>query len=139
MILKQLSIFVNNQTGRLCDITKIIASNGINLRALCLVESTHRGILRMIADDSPAAQAKLEAAGLGVWADDVIAVKMDDHPGSLSGILEVLAQYEIGVEYLYAFLAAEQGTAYVALCVQPGAEQKAVDGLTAAGYTGFSF
>jgi len=135
MIQKQLAIFVENKTGALCKITKIIADCKINLRALCIAETKDYGILRIIVDNPSEALDKLRSLGISVTVNNMVIVKMADHPGSLAEILEVLARHDIGVNYLYAFLSGEQkDTAYVALRIDSDKEQKAVEVLQEKGY-----
>ena len=138
MLQEQLAIFVENRTGKLHEITKIIASCSVNLRALCIAETTNYGILRIIVDKPSEVLIKLKAAGLTVQKNNMLVIKMDDCPGSLAAIAEVLAQHNIAVEYLYAFLASEQiPAAYVALRVSASQEQEAVAALLEKGYTGY--
>ena len=137
MIMKQLAVFVENKTGKLCKATKIIAENKINLRALLIAETSDYGVLRIIVDNPLEAYEKLKAAGLTVVMNDMIVVKMGDHSGSLNEILVLLAPLDIGVEYLYAFLAVgQENTAYVALRIESGKEQQAIEALKAGGYIG---
>jgi len=137
MLLQQLAIFVENKMGKLSEITKTIAAHNINLRALCIAETADYGILRVIVDCPEQAYDLLKAEGCTVTLNDMVVVRMADHPGSLSGILETLAEHQIGVAYLYAFLAAEPSSgAYVALRIDDDKEPEAIAVLKANGCTG---
>jgi hypothetical protein len=137
MILQQLAIFVENKKGRLSEITRIIASFKINMRALSIAETTDWGILRIIVDNPIEALEQLKSVGLPVSINDMVAVEMADHPGSLYEVLDVLAKNDIGVKYLYAFLSAKQNNAaFVAMRIGSDNTDKAVDVLTKSGYTG---
>jgi len=137
MIVQQLAIFVENKMGKLSEITKTMASHNINLRALCIAETADYGILRVIVDQPLEAHERLKAAGYTVTLNEMIVVGIADQPGSLSRILEVLAQNSIEVAYLYAFLsAARNNAAYVALRIDAGKEEQALEVLRENGCAG---
>ncbi|MCQ2422148.1 MAG: ACT domain-containing protein [Lachnospiraceae bacterium] len=115
MALTQLSVFVENKTGNLAEIVKIIADAGINLRALSLAETSEFGILRLITSDSDKAEKVLKERVI-VKKTDVIAAKLDDQTGGLYTVLNILDKAAIGIEYIYAFTAPHQG-AYTVLRV----------------------
>jgi hypothetical protein len=100
----QISIFLENRAGRLCEVTKILADNGINIRALSLADTSDFGILRLIVSDYDLAKQKLKDAGFTVGRTTVVAVRVDDQPGGLHHILDTLSQNGINVEYMYAFV-----------------------------------
>ena len=104
MIIKQISIFVENKAGRLAEITEAIAAAGIDIRALSIADTTDFGILRLIVDKPEAAALALKEAGLTVSITNVIAVGIDDTPGAFSVPMRVLADAGIDVEYMYAFI-----------------------------------
>lgn len=103
MIIKQLSIFVENKSGRLAQITQTIASLGINIRALSIADTTDFGILRIIVDDADEAAEKLRRNSMTVSVCRVLSVGISDTPGGLSKVLTVLADGGVAVEYVYAF------------------------------------
>lgn len=117
MSLKQLTIFVENKKGALVDITKILAENNVNLRALSIADTQDFGILRLIVNDNDAATNALSAAGYLIKTTDVVGVKIGDQPGKLSTALDVLDKADINMEYLYAFMARTEKHAYVVLRV----------------------
>lgn len=109
MSVKQISVFIENKKGKLADATRYIADHNINLRALSIADTQDFGILRIICDDPKAAKEALEAGGFITTITDVLAAAIDDKPGSLANILEVLAEAHVVVEYTYAFLSAKAG------------------------------
>ena len=118
MIIKQISIFVENKPGRLAEITEIIAKNGINIRALCVADTTHFGILRIIVDDPVEVERVLREAGLTVSITSVLTAAIHDKPGGLAAAMDVLYGANISVEYMYAFISKTDSEAYVILRVQ---------------------
>lgn len=104
MYIKQISVFVENKTGRLADITGILAKNNINIHALSIADTTDFGILRLIADDSDKALAALKAENLAVKVTDVVGVSMPHRAGGLHEVLKKMEENHIGIEYLYDFL-----------------------------------
>ncbi len=117
MIIKQLSIFVENKKGRLADITEIISGAGANIRALSIADTTDFGILRLIVDKPDAAAEALKEAGVTVSVTNVIAIGIDDTPGAFSVPMRILSEADIDVEYMYAFITRKSEKAYVILRV----------------------
>jgi len=117
MQIKQLSIFVENKSGRLAQITKVLAEAGIDIRALSIADTSDFGILRLIVDQPDKAVAALKAANLTVSLTEVIAVGIDDEPGKFYAAMDVLSREQIGIEYMYAFVSRNKGKANVILRV----------------------
>ena len=117
MIIKQISIFVENKKGRLAEITETIAKAGANIRALSIADTTDFGILRIIVDKPDAAAAALKDAGITVSITNVIAIGIDDTPGAFSVPMRILSDADIDVEYMYAFITRKSEKAYVILRV----------------------
>ena len=111
MLVKQLSIFVENKPGRLSDIIKLLGEHHVNLSALSLADTTNFGVLRLIADKTDVAQAVLRDAGIVSKCSDVLAVAIDDTPGALTGILDLFNENGVSVEYMYAFSKQLEGKA----------------------------
>ena len=103
MTIKQLSIFLENRTGRINEVTKILAENGINMQAFSMAETADFGLLRLIVPDVEKAVEVLHAASFAVMLTDVVCISCPNVAGSLSAILEQLAEKEIFIEYMYAF------------------------------------
>lgn len=104
MKVQQISVFLENKYGRLAAVTKFLAQAGVNIRALSMADTSDFGILRLIVDKPVIAYQILKEQGFTVSSTEVIAVAMPDSPGGLAGILQVMDQEKINVEYLYAFL-----------------------------------
>ncbi|WP_258360195.1 ACT domain-containing protein [Moorella sulfitireducens] len=104
MKIKQLSVFLENKSGRLAAVTRLLAEQGINIRALSIADTSDFGILRLIVNDPEQAYRALKEAGFTVSLTDVLGVEMPDRPGGLSNILSVLEEAGINIEYLYAFI-----------------------------------
>lgn len=104
MLIKQISVFAENKPGRLAEITKVLAKDGIDIRALSIADTTNFGILRLIVNQPEQCEKVLTAAGFTVSQTEVIAVGIEDVPGSFSATLELLASNGIDVNYVYAFL-----------------------------------
>ena len=121
MIIKQLSIFVENKRGRLAEITKAIAEAEVDIRALSIADTTDFGILRLIVDQPEKAAIALKEKGITVSVTNVIAVGINDTPGAFSVPMQILADADIDVEYMYAFITRKSEKAYVILRVADNA------------------
>ncbi|MBO8127670.1 MAG: ACT domain-containing protein [Peptococcaceae bacterium] len=118
MWVKQISIFLENKSGRLASVCRILADNDINIRALSIADTSDFGILRLIVNQPEKAYQVLKEQGFTVSETDVVAVEIPDAPGGLAQVLEILAQKEINIEYLYAFVSKSAGNALVMLKVE---------------------
>jgi len=111
MFVQQLSVFLENRSGRLAAATGALAAENVNILALSLADTVDFGILRLIVSDPAAAARALKGAGFTVIANEVIAVAVEDRSGALDAILQVLSHDDIDVEYMYGFSAARTGQA----------------------------
>ncbi len=118
MKIKQISVFLENKKGRLLEAAESLAKAGINIRALSIADTSEFGILRLIVPDTNKAKAALESSNFTVRENDVIAVGVADSPGGLAGILRVLNNADINVEYAYAFVQKSGEKAVVVLRVE---------------------
>ena len=116
MAITQLSAFLENTPGTLCDTISAITAAGINIRALSVADTKDFGILRIIVSDIEKTKAAIDDDTV-VNETPVIAVKMNDEAVALSSVLSVLKSAQINVEYVYAFTGAVAGNAYVVLRV----------------------
>ncbi|MBP7935390.1 MAG: amino acid-binding protein [Phycisphaerae bacterium] len=105
MKIQQLSLFLENKPRTLRVPTKVLADAGINILTMSLADTEQFGILRLIVQDAPKAKAVLEKAGCVVNLTEVIAVEVPDRPGGLDGVLAVIEQSELNIEYVYSFTA----------------------------------
>lgn len=101
--IKQLSIFLENKNGRINDVAKVLAKEGINMQAFSMAETADFGILRLIVSDVEKAVTALRAADFAVMLTDVVCIQCANTPGSLSAVLDYLAAENIFIEYMYAF------------------------------------
>jgi hypothetical protein len=132
MGIKQISVFLENTTGRLCEVTQTLAKANINLRAISIADTADFGILRIIADKTELAVNALVAAGFTTRQTTVAAVEIDDKPGSLAALMELFQKSGINIEYLYASLEGADGKAVVIFKLEDhekGAEILAKSGL----------
>ncbi|MDR1353456.1 MAG: ACT domain-containing protein [Treponema sp.] len=104
MAIKQISVFLENNAGRLGDVTKALADAGVNLRAISIADTADFGILRLIVDREDNALKALTSAGFTTRVSDVAAVEIDDVPGSLARVMEFFKEANVNIEYLYASL-----------------------------------
>jgi hypothetical protein len=111
MTVRQLSVFLENKPGRLCSATDILAREGINLSALTVADTAEFGILRLIVDQPDRAREVLMNEGIIVRISDVLAVAMDDAPGGAVGILHLLSEAGLNIEYMYACVGKQTGKA----------------------------
>ncbi|MCK9312003.1 MAG: amino acid-binding protein [Bacteroidales bacterium] len=102
-IIKQLSIFLENKTGRLTEVTRLLGKSGINLTAFSMSESSDFGIMRVVLSDPETAQNLLISHGFTVTLSDVVCLFVPNTPGTLSEALLILSEHNVSVEYMYAF------------------------------------
>ena len=104
MKVSQLSVFLENKSGRLADVTRSLADANINIRALSIADTIDYGLLRLIVNDPAAAKKSLVDAGFTVTLTEVLAIEVPDRPGGLAGIIDILGGSDINIEYMYAFV-----------------------------------
>ena len=132
MKVEQISIFLENKSGRLAEVTDILAKSGINIRALSLADTADFGIFRLIVDDPGKAQQVLKDKGFTLSRNEVVPVILPDRPGGLAGILQTLQGKSINVEYMYAFVQKSEGNAV--LIFRFDETEKAIETLKGAGF-----
>lgn len=103
MTIKQLSVFLENKTGRINEVTKILGKAGINMQAFSMAETTDFGILRLIVAEVDRAVEVLREANFAVMLTDVVCISCTNEAGALSSILDRLSEKDIFIEYMYAF------------------------------------
>jgi hypothetical protein len=113
MEIKQISVFLENTTGRMGDVTRVLAKAGINIRAISIADTADFGILRLIVDKYGDAVKALGEAGFTTRLSDVAAIEIDDVPGSLAKIMELFQNSKVNIDYLYASLENKTGKAVV--------------------------
>lgn len=113
MTIKQLSVFLENKTGRINDVTRILGKHGINMHAFSMAETTDFGILRLIVTEVERAVEVLRGENFAVMLTDVVCIKCQNNAGALSTILEQLSEKDIFIEYMYAFADGEQANVVI--------------------------
>lgn len=104
MILHQLSVFIENKSGRLAEIISILAKSGVDIRALSIADTTDFGILRLIVNNVDRAVNILKEHDMAVSKTEVIGIKPKDEIGSLANLFALLSENGVDVEYAYAFI-----------------------------------
>ena len=118
MLMKQMSVFVENTTGRLSDLTGVLAQNNVDIIACTIADTVDFGILRCIVEDPEKATEILKEHGFTASITEVIAVSVEDRPGGLDKILKILAKAGIGVDYIYSTIRAVEGEATIIMKVE---------------------
>ncbi len=118
MKVKQISVFLENKSGRLAEVTRALGNNDINIRALSIADTTDFGILRLIVNKPEMANSILKKEGFMVSETQVIAVEVPDHPGGLADVLSELGEAGVNIEYLYAFIGRSARNALVVFRVE---------------------
>ncbi len=113
MKLQQISIFLETRSGRLAEITGVLAQAAVNIRALSLADTADFGILRLVVNAPDKAMQVLRENGFTVAKTEMVALELPDRPGGLAGILRILHTAGINVEYMYAFVQKMQDNAIV--------------------------
>ena len=113
MTIRQLSVFLENKTGRINEVVRTLGASSINMHAFSMAETADFGILRLIVSDVDKAIEVLRAHDFAVMSTDVVCLSCDNVPGSLAVILEYLAKEQIFIEYMYAF--AQNDSAHVVI------------------------
>ena len=122
MNIHQISVFLENRTGQLAEITALLADAHIDIRAISIAETADYGLVRMIVDDSYKASSILLQHGDILSMTPVWAVEVPDTPGGLSDLLKVLAEQHIDVEYMYSLFTHKEGRAYMVMKVSDEAK-----------------
>ncbi len=103
MKVKQLAVSLENRSGRLAEITALLAQNGINIRAVSLADTGNFGVLQLIVNDTDNARQILIDQGFTVTVTDVIVAEVEDKPGSLAAVLQIVQEGQLNIEDIYAF------------------------------------
>jgi hypothetical protein len=131
---QQVSVFLENKSGRLAEVTRALADAGINLGALSIADTSDFGILRFICDDPDRAAEVLREAGFSVGETQVLAVEVPHRPGGLAEVVAAIKPLEANIEYLYAFGRRSGDCAMVALRIENDRNQEVADTLKQAGH-----
>jgi hypothetical protein len=126
MLIKQLSVFLENKKGRFTEVSRILGNAGINMTAFTVAENSDFGILRLIVSDPEKAKQILKAKQYAVTTTDVVCVQCSDKPGSLAAIMTIITDAGIFVEYMYAFSSGERAL----VIIRPDNLEKTVEALS---------
>jgi len=128
MSIHQISVFLENRTGQLAELTQLLAAEHVDIRAISIAETADYGLARMIVDDSHKASSILLEHGTILSMNPVWAVEVPDRPAGLAELLAVLAKNHVDVEYMYSLFTHRNDTAYMVLRISDEAAfQKAVE------------
>lgn len=114
MFAKQLTVFIENRTGRLCEVLNVLRNNQVNILSLSLADTTEFGLLRLIVDRPEVGKEKLSENGFSSLLSDVSIIKIPHKVGSLQELLKAIDQSDVNIEYMYG-LSVEDSEAYVVL------------------------
>ena len=103
-MIRQLSVFVQNEIGSLAGVTTVLKDNLINLRAIASFDTPEFAILRIVVDQPDKAKELLSAKGFAVKVSEAVAVELEDKPGVLDGMLHVIAEANLGINYIYSIV-----------------------------------
>ncbi|MGI6124979.1 MAG: ACT domain-containing protein [Acetivibrionales bacterium] len=126
MQVKQVSVFLENKSGRLAEVTRVLGSRNIDINALSIADTTEFGILRLIVNNPDTAVEVLKEHGFTVGITEVIAICVDNKPGGLSIALNHLEENNIGIEYMYSYIG-NTGDGKAIIIIRVEETQKAVD------------
>ena len=114
MFAKQLTVFIENRTGRLSEVLDVLGENGVNILSMSLADTTEFGLLRLIVDDVDMGKNKLTENGFSSLISDVSVIKIPHKAGSLQKLLKTIDENGVNIEYMYG-LSIETDEAYVVL------------------------
>ena len=114
MFAKQLTVFIENRTGRLCEVLNVLKNNNVNIISLSLADTTEFGLLRLIVNDPALGKEKLTENGFSSILSDISIIKIPHKAGSLQELLKAIDENGINIEYMYG-LTIEAEDAYVVL------------------------
>ena len=119
---EQLSVFLQNESGKIASVASLLAAGGIDIRALSIADTTDFGILRMLVSDITAAKNVLSEQNCILSVNDVVVVAVPDAPGGLSRVLSLMAQEKIDIEYMYSLIERGVDVAYMVFRVSDEAK-----------------
>ena len=118
MKVRQISVFLENKSGRLMEVCERLSKEGVNIRALSIAETADYGVLRLIVNDPDKAMQALTSDNFTVSETEVIAVEVPDEPGGLAGVLVPLFDANVNIEYIYCFVEKSGKSAMVVFRVE---------------------
>jgi len=131
LLTKQVSVFLENKSGRLAEVCQTLGKHEVNIRALCIADTSDFGILRLIVDKPDAAVTVLQDHGFSVGSTGVLTLRIPDVPGGLGGVLAFLEAEGVNVEYMYAFFIRLESDAVVLFKVDDAVLERTIEVLNA--------
>ena len=117
MLVNQIAVFLENRKGRICEFSKVLKDADVNIQAMSIADTMEYGILRAITDDNAKAIEVLKANGFNVASTDLVGFKVDDRPGEMYKVLQILDDHKINIAYLYSFARAGAAKSVILLKV----------------------
>lgn len=133
MKVRQVSVFLENKSGRLYEVCRCLAEAEVNIRALSIAETADYGVMRLIVSDPGKAMRVMAENDITVSETEVIAVEVPDEPGGLAGVLAPLYDANVNIEYLYCFVEKSGESAIVVFRVEQ--LEEAIRALQGGGFT----
>ncbi len=133
MLVKQLSVFMENRPGRLSKLTHTLGKEGIDFVTLSIADTKDFGIVRFIARENERAYEVLKREGFTVGITELIGVEVDDKPNALAEVVALIEEADMNIEYLYSFVLTERNTAKILMRVDDKDAARAVSLLTEKG------
>ena len=122
MLINQIAVFLENRKGRICEFSGVLKDAGINIQAMSIADTMEYGILRAITDDNAKAIEVLRRNGFNVASTDLVGFKVDDKPGEMYKVLQILDEHKINIAYLYSFARAGAAKSVILLKVDDNDE-----------------
>ncbi len=101
---QQLSVFIENKTGRVSEVSDVLGANDVNIRGFSVSDTADYGIVRLIVDDPVRGREVLQDAGFTVKVSEVLCLNLPDKPGGLAGILKIVSDAGVNIEYVYSLI-----------------------------------
>jgi hypothetical protein len=101
---QQLSVFIENKTGRVSEVSDVLGAHGVNIRGFSVSDTADYGIVRLIVDDPAKGREVLQSAGFTVKVSEVLCIDLPDHPGGLASVLKIVSDAGVNIEYVYSLI-----------------------------------
>ena len=126
MLVNQIAVFLENRNGRICEFSRVLKEANINIQAMSIADTMEYGILRAITNDNAKAIEVLRANGFNTASTDLIGFKVEDRPGEMYKVLDILDKHNINIAYLYSFARAGAEKAVILLKVDDNEATKKI-------------
>lgn len=126
MLINQIAVFLENREGRIRDLSKVLGDAGVNILAMYVADTEEFGILRAITDNNTKALAVLKDNGFNTAVTELIAFQVDDKPGEMHKVLEILGDAGVNINYLYSFTRSSRKSAVILIKVDDNAKTETI-------------